>query len=137
MEWPYWILSSHFNRQFLLRKFPPEISFASFSYQNLMSKIQNCPTDNFDLVSFNNWMTTSGPNFRELLNQKILLSKNKQDTSYNLYLWHGNLAGNLILESIILFRLETLYAYAALWNLGLVVIHWMLFRYFCLISYCA
>ena len=79
-----------------------------------MSKIQNCPTDNFDLVSFKNWMTTSGPNFRELLNQKILLSKNKQDTSYNLYLWHGNLAGNLILESIILFRLETLYAYAAL-----------------------
>ena len=55
------------------------------------------------------------PNLKELLKQKMLLNncllgRNEQDTSHKLYMWHGSLAGNLILVSIILLCL------AALWS---------------------
>ena len=47
------------------------------------------------------------PNSKQLLKQKImlkdfLLSKNEQDTSHKWYIFHGSLADNLILVSIIL-----------------------------------
>ena len=50
--------------------------------------------------------TAHRPNFIELLTQKsmhinCLLSRNEQDTSHKLYLWHDILASNLILVSII------------------------------------
>ena len=49
----------------------------------------------------------TGPNFIELLKQRILLdnfllSSNEQDTSHNLSIWHGSLAGSLILVSTFL-----------------------------------
>ncbi len=37
-----------------------------------------------------------GPSI-ELLKQKILLSKKEQDTSLKFHMWHGTLAGTLIL----------------------------------------
>ncbi len=57
----------------------------------------------------------TGPNFIELLKQKImlnnfLLSRNEQDTSHKLYTGHGSLAGNLILVSKILLCLANLCA---------------------------
>ena len=65
-----------------------------------------------------------GPNFIELLKQKIflnifLVSRNEQDTSHKLYLWHGILAGNLFLISVILY---TFCAGAALWTRA----HWVI-----------
>ena len=55
---------------------------------------------------------TTGPNFIELLMQRTqlknsLISKNEQDTSHKLYLWHGSLAGNLILVSVNVLCLAT------------------------------
>ena len=49
-----------------------------------------------------------GPNFIELFKQKTLLgnsllSRNKQGTSHNWYMWHGIHAGSLIRVSIIVF----------------------------------
>ena len=46
-----------------------------------------------------------GPNFIELLKQKLvlvtlLLSRKEHDTSHKLYMYHGSLTGNLILVSI-------------------------------------
>ena len=60
------------------------------------------------------------PNFIELLLKAetiaqyfFCFSKNEQDTSHNLHMWQGSLAGNLILLSIILLCLATFYAEAA------------------------
>ena len=52
-------------------------------------------------------VSAPGASFIELLKQEILLnnyllSRNEQDTSYKLYMWHDSLAGNLILVSVIL-----------------------------------
>ena len=71
-----------------------------------------------------------GPNFIELLKQKIflnifLVSRNEQDTSHKLYLWHGILAGNLFLISVILY---TFCAGAALWTRA----HWVLVQDVCI-----
>ena len=49
----------------------------------------------------------------------ILLSKNKQDTSHIFNSWHGILAGNLILISIIMLCWAIFCSYEALWKWAL------------------
>ena len=51
-----------------------------------------------------------GSNFIELLKQNRMLIKNKQVTSHKLFMWHGILAGNLVLINIVLLCLATICA---------------------------
>ena len=67
-----------------------------------------------------------GPNFIEPPKQKILLnnfllSRNEQDASHKLYMWHGSLAGIPALVSIICCAELLFVLWAALWNWALVL----------------